>query len=164
MQEDRSPLTTAPLLDVIEHWARSRIDTPLNLIGRYDEGARQVIALTAALQGANVAILSFGDVSSAAPSWTKWFVVLVLVPAMFFALRCICTVSPEMEAMNAYKLMEAVTTGTATPSDVRMALHEWCTQVDRLVSTKRRLLHAGNLAFLFGSAIAAGIILWLVMP
>lgn len=122
-----------------------------------------MLALTAALQGAYVAVISFGELGSSAPAWAGAMPVLLLVPAMFLALRCICTVSPEMEAMNAYLLVERVTSRVASPSDVKQAVHEWCTQVDRLVSTKRRLLHGANLAFLFGSSLAALVVLWMVM-
>jgi len=159
-----SILSSSPLRDVIEHWARSRIDTPLSLIGRYDEGARQVLALAATLQGAYVAILSFGDFESSAPTRIGWFVVVLLIPAMFFALRCICTVSPKMEAMNAYKLVERVASHSATAADVKLAIQEWCSQVDDQVARKRRLLHGANLSFLFGSSLAALVILLMVIP
>lgn len=164
MAENTTVLTLSPLREVIEHWARARIDTPLNLIGRYDEGARQVLGLTAVLQGAYVALLSFGDLASRMHPFLMLLVVLALVPAMFSALRCICTVSAEMEAMKAYRLVEAVTAGRASSSDVEQAVHVWCVEVDRLVARKRSLLHVANLAFLAGSAFAAATIIYLQIP
>ena len=45
---------------LLQHWAIARIDTPLDVIARFDEAAKQLIAVGGIIQAAYVAGFAFG--------------------------------------------------------------------------------------------------------
>jgi hypothetical protein len=45
---------------VVQHWAKARIDGPMQVIARFDEAAKQLIATGSLLQGVFFAVVALG--------------------------------------------------------------------------------------------------------
>ena len=85
---------------LLQHWAIARIDTPLDVIARFDEAAKQLIAVGGIIQAAYVAGFLFGSLKEALPlpPWGPWGIVSLFVPLIsmiFCAARVICLVTEE---------------------------------------------------------------------
>jgi hypothetical protein len=72
MLDSREPTTVlisseSGFQELLQHWGQARVDTPLHLIGRFDEADRQLIAVGAFIQAAIVAAFGFGSARATFP-------------------------------------------------------------------------------------------------
>lgn len=49
--------TQAALRSIVEHWAKARIETPLQVTSRLDESAKYILAVAGILQGILIAVV-----------------------------------------------------------------------------------------------------------
>ena len=94
---------------VIEHWSRTRIDSALAAIGRYDDAAKQLIALGGAIQGLYFAAFAFGGLEDQLGNgWALPLLMFLFVPVLsviFCAAQCICRFHLSAEAIGTYHLL-----------------------------------------------------------
>jgi hypothetical protein len=151
---------------VIQHWAKARIDGPMQVIGRFDEAAKQLIATGGLLQGLFFAVVALGEWKEKLP-FPLWIVPLFFLPLLaqaFCAAKVICTVPLQMEAIDTYKLMQrAGNPAGVSNDDLTQAMMRWCETVDRIALIKHRWLLAANLLFLGSSLLTLLLLLGLML-
>jgi hypothetical protein len=142
---------------LLQHWAIARIDTPLDVIARFDEAAKQLIAVGGIIQAAYVAGFAFGGLKGALPTWGIVSLFAPLILMIFCAAKVICLVPKELQAFSTYELFKQMRSGIEE-AKVDSAMNEWCKDIDSLAKKKRLWLHAANLSFVFAFAITLGIV------
>jgi hypothetical protein len=148
---------------VLQHWAKARIDTPLQLVARFDDAAKQLIAIGGMIQGLMIAVFAFSGASPRIPAWGILVIVGLLLLFIFCAARVICTLPPELEAMKAYKLFKIGTAGVAD-EELESAIYTWCHEIKVLITKKHWWLRSANILFLVSSAVAISLVVWHMMP
>lgn len=147
---------------LLQHWAAARIDSPLHVIGRFDDAARQLIAVGAFIQGAYVAAFGFGNLRSSLPNWCIFSLFLPLLAMIFCAARVICLVPLRLEALETYGLLKQMRVGL-DEAELDSTMDQWCRNVDALAGAKRRWLHGANIFFLLASTATLGVVGWVAM-
>ena len=150
---------------VLQHWAKARIDGPLQVIVRFDEAAKQLIATGGLLQGLFFAVVALGNWKNAFP-FPLWVVPLFFLPLLaliFCAAKVICTVPLQMEAMGTYLLMRRVGVEGASETELADALQRWCKTIDRIALVKHRWLFAANILLLMSSSTTLVMLLGLAL-
>src|SRR5215213_4520283 len=138
---------------ILEHWAKARIDTPLQILARFDEAAKQLITIGGTLQGLLIAVFAFTTLQPRLSREAIFLVVFLLVAFIFCAARVICTLPPRMEAMGAYKLFRNIAEPGASDAELTDAIHKWCVDVENLAKKKHRWLTAANVLFIISFAV-----------
>lgn len=160
---DSAPDSDRGVFDaLLQHWAIARIDSPLDLITRFDEAAKQLIAVGGIIQAAYVAGFAFGSLKEALPPWGVILLFAPLISMIFCAAKVICLVPKKLEAFSTYELFKQMRSGVEDAA-VDLAMNEWCKGVDSLAKSKRLWLHAANLSFVFAFAITLAILAWFAM-
>ena len=136
---------------VVEHWAKSRIDSPLQVIARFDEAARQLIAVGALLQGAYLAVFGFSNKTGPIPLWALVLLFVPLFAMIFCAAKVVCLIPLRLETFEAYSLLKRLRDGIPD-AELDRAMDTWCRSVDHLSARKRIWLHTANILFLIVSA------------
>lgn len=139
---------------IIEHWSKSRIDSAVSAIARYDEAAKQLITLGGILQGVYFAVFAFGKLNeNLSVLWSlPLFIPVVLV--IFCAAQCVCRFHLRMEAMSAYNLMLRGRKEGLDIDELSNAMDNWCQHIDSVAEGKRRWLHAANSLFVLAMVFA----------
>ena len=151
---------------ILQHWAKARIDGPMQVIARFDEAAKQLIATGGLLQGLFFAVVALGE-------WKSSFPLQLLIVGVFFlpllalvfcAAKVICTVPLKMEAIDTYKLMKrASDPAGVSDQELTDAVQRWCSTVDNIALVKHRWLFRANLLFLASSLLTLILLLGLVL-
>ncbi|MDX6447078.1 MAG: hypothetical protein QOH71_4152 [Blastocatellia bacterium] len=149
---------------VLQHWGKARIDTSLQLITRFDDAAKQLIAIGGTLQGLLIAVFAFSNAASRIPVWGIPLIVVVLLAFMFCAARVICTLPPAAEARGSYALFRKVGTSGVSDEELTTAVHNWCVEIDTLAKNKHWWLLRANILFLFSSLLTVGLVFWNMVP
>jgi len=168
MAEETLPLTTSGSFAskqsfdaVVQHWAKARIDGPMQVIARFDDAAKQLIATGGLLQGLFFAVVALGKWKNDFP-FSMWFVVAFFLPLLamvFCAAKVICTVPLKMEAIDTYLLMQrAGSPSGVNGEELTDAMRRWCFTVDRIALVKHRWLLAANLLFLASSVLTLSLL------
>ena len=142
----------------VQHWARTRIDQPGQLVARHDDAAKQLIAVTAFLQGVYLAAFTFGDLSGRIPLFVVVIMFLPLLSTILGAARVICTVPMDLNVHRAFQLL------TRRPSDsylseVDAEIKRWCDELDRVAERKARWLHWANRSFIGATLVTVGLLI-----
>jgi hypothetical protein len=137
---------------IVEHWSRSMMDSALATIARYDDAAKQLIAVAGALQGLYFAAFAFGDLDQTLPWWWAVFLFVPVLAVIFIAAQCVCRVSVTAGSMTAYRLLETGRESGIDIDRVTEAVDSWCGEIDTTIQSKRFWLHLANLSFV----VAAG--------
>jgi hypothetical protein len=90
---------------VLEHWAKARIDGPMQVVARFDEAAKQLITLGGLFQGVFFTVVTFGGVKDPIPLWLLAVFFVPLVVLVICAAKVICTVPTKMEAIDTHALL-----------------------------------------------------------
>jgi hypothetical protein len=107
--EPRQPaLSAASFENLVQHWARARLNSPLEAIRRFDEAAKQLITLVGVLQALFFAVLALGDIRTHLPRWAAPTILTPLLILVFGAARVICTVPLKTEAIDTYLLLKRI--------------------------------------------------------
>lgn len=157
MLDSREPTTgfvssESGFQELLQHWGQARVDSPLHVIGRFDDAARQLIAVGAFIQAAFVAAFGFGNLKITLPNWAVFLLFLPLLAMIFCAAKVICIVPLQLEAFRTYQLFKGMRLGIAE-HELDSTMDEWCKNVDTLARRKRRWLHGANWCFLIASAV-----------
>ena len=149
---------------VLQHWAQARIDGPLQVISRFDEAAKQLIATGGVLQGLFFAIVALGKwKDSPFPVWLIPIFFLPVLALVFCAAKVICTVPLQMEAIDTFNLMKrAGGLSGVDDQELNAAMQRWCSSIDHIALVKHRWLFAANLLFLASSVLSLFMLLGLV--
>jgi hypothetical protein len=151
---------------ILQHWAKARIEGPMQVIARFDEAAKQLIATGGLLQGLFFAVVALGEwkTSFPLPIWIVPVFFLPLLALVFCAAKVICTVPLKMEAIDTYTLMRrASAPAGVSHQDLTEAVQRWCFTVDHIALVKHRWLFAANLLFLASSLLTLLMLLGLVL-
>jgi hypothetical protein len=144
---------------VLQHWGKARIDTPLQLMARFDDAAKQLIAIGGTLQGLLIAVFAFSNAAPRIPIWGIPIIVFVLLAFTFCAARVICTLPPSAEAIGTYELFKDVGTSGVSSEKLTAAVDTWCKAIDKIAFKKHRWLLAANICFLASSALTVILVL-----
>src|SRR5262249_1129310 len=117
---------------ILQHWAKARIDTPIQLINRFDDASKQLIAIGGTLQGLLIAVFAFSNAAPRIPMWGILVIVGLLLIFIFCAARVICTLPPKLEAMDAYSLFKKIASSGVPDDELERAIHSWCVDIERL--------------------------------
>jgi hypothetical protein len=90
---------------ILEHWAKARIDGPMQVVARFDEAAEQLITLGGIFQGVSFTVVTFGGVKDRVPLWLLAVFFVPPVALVICAAKVICTVPTKMEAIDTYALL-----------------------------------------------------------
>jgi len=149
---------------VLQHWGKARIDTPLQLIARFDDAAKQLIAVGGTLQGLLIAVFAFGNAAPRIPVLGIPIIVVVLLAFIFCATKVICTLPPVAEAKSTYILFKEIGASGVPDKELADAVDKWCVGIEKLARTKHLWLFAANILFLLSSALTVGLVLWNILP
>jgi hypothetical protein len=149
---------------VLQHWAKARIDTPLQLVGRFDDAAKQLIAIGGTLQGLLIAVFAFSNAAPRIPAWGILVIVGLLLLFIFCAARVICTLPRRLETLSAFSLFERIASAGVPKPELENEVHTWCVEIERLAKTKHAWLFAANVLFLLSSAVTVLLVFWNMLP
>jgi hypothetical protein len=149
---------------VLQHWAKARIEGPMQVIARFDDAAKQLIALGGLLQGLFFAVVALGGLKGHIPLWVVPLFFLPLIALVFCAAKVICTVPAQMEAIGTYTLMKRAADPKGIPDeDLTKAIQRWCLSIDGIAKKKHRWLFWANMLFLLSSTLTMFLLLPLLM-
>lgn len=163
-QPDRTFMSPESFEVVLQHWAKARIDTPLQLIGRFDDAAKQLIAIGGMLQGLLIAVFAFSSSAPRIPARGMLVIVGLLLTFMICAARVICTLSRNLEAMGAFELFKKIGTTGEANEQLEKEVRTWCAEMERLAKVKHHWLFAANILFLLSSAVTVSLVFWSMLP
>jgi hypothetical protein len=149
---------------ILEHWARARIDTPLLVVARFDDAAKQLITIGGTLQALFIAVFALSNAAPRIPPWGILIIVPLLLTFIFCAARVICTLPPEMEAMGAYALFKKIGDSGVSEVELKAAVDKWCIGIENLARTKHKWLFAANVLFILSSAVTVSLVFCNMLP
>lgn len=136
---------------LVEHWAKARIDGPVQAVARYDDAAKQLITIGGFLQaGIIAAYAALGERPGF--SMTGWQVgVLVAFEAtlLFFvsASAWVCNLQPELKVKPVSKLLSELIKCPDKDKIINEAMCQWCGEFTESVERKQRWMLAAKISF-----------------
>jgi hypothetical protein len=143
----------------IQHWAKSRIDEPREIMARHDEAAKQLIAVSTFLQAAYLAVFTFGDLKGHVPLWLLFVMFAPLLSVVVCAATVICAVPTDMNVYRALGLLRRSDALDGRSQLLDAEIKRWCDDIDRIATRKARWLHRGNLSFIGASLVTIGVLI-----
>lgn len=143
------PQQNNELLEVIiQHWAKARIDAPLQLIERLDGLARQLILIGGGLEAVTATVLKLRP-----PADPRVVIVALWGLGFLLAMIASCAVLlvHQSKQLHAYPIYELVRFApeASLASGLDRQIQAWCVDIDRVVSWKRRCLALAMLFLMF---------------
>jgi len=156
------------LKSIVEHWAESRIDGPMQAIARYDDAAKQLITIGGFLQGGLIAVYSvLGRQQHLSMSgWQIAGIVifeLSLILFLSFAAWA-CAIQPEMQARRISYLLKKAVEHCISEDDLVGSITEWCEDIEDIVKKKRIRMMLAKGLFIVCSAVMSVLLLFPLMP
>lgn len=145
---------------VIDHWAKSRLDVPMQVIARFDDAAKQLITLGSVLQGLYIAVFAFGNLKQATPLWLIALLFVPLILLIFCAAQAICVVPVKKEAFDTYSLFKSHS--ELSDEELTSAVDKWCQTIDGYADEKHRWLKAAKVFLVLNSIVSLGFLLSLI--
>jgi len=138
------------LKTVIEHWAKARIDSPLQLISRLDDAGKQVITVAGLLQGALIAVSKFGD-----KPLTPWALgaSVALLTTIVLAAIVLCLPPHDMWAHQLYRDLRCAQDDHDLERQLDGRFKDWCTEVSNAAKRKRYVLTGAILTMVVGLSL-----------
>lgn len=162
---ERTIRSPESLEGVVQHWAKTRIDGPLDAMARFDEAARQLIIIGGVMQTVVFAVLGLSEMKARIPVALVPIALFPLLLLVIFAAKVICTVPMKMEAIDTYLLALKLGDAPGLPEhELTDAVRRWCLQVDDIIRRKHRWLLCANIAFWITSASTAVCLVLLLRP
>lgn len=134
---DEKPQTTTILTSVIEHWAKSRIDSPLQMIARFDDAAKQIIAVIGILWGILIATAKFGSRPLTVFSLLAAGSLLV---AIVLAAWVVILPARYMGALEIYRDLRCARSDRVMEENVDKRIERWCLDVGSVAQRKLKRL------------------------
>ena len=149
---------------LIEHWAKARIDGPMQAVARYDDAAKQLVTIGGLMQGVLVAAYSLmGRQPGAAPtSALQLVLVLSFLTALILFFVCaagVCWTQPKMESREIYQFLMKTLTGCFNETDIRDLVKGWCVDIDTIRRVKRRWMMWASGSFILSSVLMMALLL-----
>jgi len=146
----------AVLMTVIQHWAKARIESPLHLISRFDDTAKQIITVAGLLQGALIAIVKIDKDAMTIFGLAAAIMLLVTIVLAAFVIR----VPPDdMWAHQLYEDLRCSRDDSWMERQLDGRFKEWCTAVSQAATRKRKILTASILTLTLGLMLCVGCLL-----
>jgi hypothetical protein len=143
---------------IIEHWGRGRIDMPLQVMARFDDAAKQLIAVGGAFQTLFLAVYAFGPVKGNVPLPAVLLLFVPLVAMIYCAARVVCTVPQKLEAKRAFVLFLCGVSDGLTRERLADSFEEWCCDVEGVAERKHIWFKRANWLFLFSALSILGLL------
>lgn len=151
--------------DLIEHWAKARIDGPMQAVARYDDAAKQLVTTGGLMQGVLVAAFSLvGKQDGHAFHIKGWWwapvgLFLTSLLAFFFCAMKVCWPQPRTNASDVYAFLKNAMDGKAGFGHLDGMMYGWCGEVEEIHRTKRRWLLGQSICFTLCSVLIITLIL-----
>lgn len=139
--EQVSPPAGQVLSTMVDHWVKSRVDTPVQVVGRLDDAAKQLLVVAGILQGILIAIVKLHpDGSSIELTEYSIPAMVALVGTAFFAMLTLCVQSGYLDTEPLYRAFRQSPGEAGALSVVDLAIKRWCDSHVRVRYWKRLLL------------------------
>lgn len=143
----------------IEHWAKARIDGPMQAIARYDDVAKLLITIGGFLQTVLVAIYSFMVKELYASNtpvnvfWMKTVSVVIFLSLLLFFIcaAAVCFPQPSIQAKEILKYKGN--------EDLTEDIERWCKNINHTINIKRRLLISATFFFIMSFLVMIALLL-----
>jgi hypothetical protein len=125
----------------IEHWVKARIDSPLAMIVRTDEAAKQLIAVAGVLEAVLFVIVKLDD-SGISPRVASLAVTagVALLITIGLAAMLVCLQPRDLNASDVYLLLNHAKMPDRAPQDLSAAICKWCGGISGVARAKQALL------------------------
>ena len=135
--EKKRKETTTILTTVVEHWAKSRIDSPLQVIARYDDAAKQIITVTGLIWGILIAAAKITD-----RPLTPFSLLAAasLLSAIVLAAWVVILPTRYMGAHEIYRDLRCARTDQMMEETVEQRIERWCQDVGGVATRKLQRL------------------------
>jgi hypothetical protein len=142
------PDRTATLNQLVQHWAKSRIDTPLQLLARYDEAGKQLVTIGTALQTLFTGLYFAGKLGTM--SGTPAILIAGLLGlVVLLAGLAVCYVQLDTQILPAFELFKKC---DLADDALWNALGDWCDKLHHSIQRKRRYLIFAKTCLIAGFA------------
>lgn len=162
---------------LIDHWAKARIDGPVQTIARYDDAAKQIITLGGVLQSllvAAYAIVRPAETVSLASLFqqpTTWLFLLYLAAFLWFFVCVIMSCQQRLkmkgdagtDVYDVHTLIQHAAEGCLLPGEVSAAVKNWCVRVDRLIEYKHKWIQQACISLGFSSFLMMLLLFFAIM-
>ena len=160
LQTDRPFFETRRTFDtVVDHWAKSRLDVPLQVIARFDDAAKQLITIGSILQALYIAAFTFGNLKQLVPLWLLALLFIPLILLIVCAAQAICVVPVKKEAFDTYSLFKSHS--GLSDEELTSAVDKWCQTIDGFADDKHRWLKWAKFFLVLNSLVSLGLLLGL---
>lgn len=149
----------------IEHWAKARIDGPMQAIARYDDAAKQLVTVGGLMQALLVAAYSSMSQQPGAASMVVEGQMAALASFFFFLLLffvCVvgvCWTQPKMDAYEVSSLLVNAVDQCIKKKDLVSMVKNWCEDIDGIRRRKKWWMAGASGSFIFCSLLMTYLLL-----
>jgi hypothetical protein len=155
---------------LMEHWAKARIDGPMQAVARFDDAAKQLVTIGGLMQGLLVAAYSLMDKQPGILTQPRglqpvlvWSFLAFLI--LFFVCAAgVCWSQPKMDAVEIHDFLLKTLTQCFTEEDLSGIVGSWCIDIDKIRKRKRRWLTGASIFFMLSSVMMVVLLLLPFMP
>lgn len=156
---------------LIEHWAKARIEGPMQAIARYDEACKQLVTIGSLMQGLLVAAYSLmvrqqAD-AAAAFIFSQRLLIYSFLASLFCFFVCtvvVCWMQPRMDASSVHKFLVKAMGECFTEKDLSEMVGNWCQDIDGIRRKKKWWLTFACGFFMICSLLMMALLLLPLMP
>lgn len=135
---------------IVEHWVTARIDGPMQAVARYDDASKQLATvggIIPGLLGIAYSLMPKGTPAAGLPVAIWLFLGSFLL--FFVCLAVVCNIQLKMKAPQISALLLSAIRGCVSEVELTSHVHEWCVEIDRILTTKKRWLTFASGFFIF---------------
>jgi hypothetical protein len=148
---------------LMEHWAKARIDGPMQAVARYDDASKQLVTIGSLMQGLLVAAYSLMGKQQGIGTST-WQLVLIVSFMIFLILFFVCAAGvcwtqPKMDASEVHGFLLRTLNDCFTEKDLGGVVRNWCVDIDGIRRRKRRWLTLESIFFMLCSVTMTGLLM-----
>jgi hypothetical protein len=153
---------------LIEHWAKARIDGPMQAVARYDDAAKQLVTIGSLMQGLLVVAYSLTgkqpgfQLSGLQPILIWAFLAFLIL--FFICAAGVCWTQPKMDAVEIHQFLIKTLAECFSETDLSGMIKNWCKDIDRIRRLKRRWLTGASVFFMLCSVMMVVLLLFPFMP
>jgi len=154
---DQREHTQSALNTIVEHWAKARIETPLQVTSRLDDSAKYILGVAGVLQGILIAVVKLEpEVRNNIPQLSGYSIgaLLFLILTALLAAISLFVQSSELATLPVYDLFRTSTADRQTMDELDKAVKRWCESNDRVLRSKRILLTASMISLVISMSFS----------
>jgi hypothetical protein len=152
---------------LMEHWAKARIDGPMQAVARYDDASKQLVTIGGLMQGVLIAAYSLIDKPQGAlmSTWQLVLVIMFIVCLVLFFICAagVCWTQPKMDASEVEGFLLRTLNDCFTEKDLSGVVRSWCLDIDGIRRHKRQWLTWQSFFFMLCSVFMSGLLLFPVV-